>query len=152
MTALAADSRPRRFENTRSTSRRNAPGPNRSHFSYNTQMQQPKKPARPCKSDTTEPLPTTEKRRRPGRRPGTTSLLMLDDVTKLLSSCKWFWLEVSHNTPVSGPDGPPTRRYAPAAALPCRDHSDSAHQHLNYLVAGYCLSGQGGNWWHLKTQ
>ena len=30
------------------------------------------------------------------------------------------------NTPVSGPDGPLTRRYAPAAAMPCRDHSEGA--------------------------
>lgn len=36
MTALAADSRPRRFENTISTSRRCAPGPSRAN-SYNIQ-------------------------------------------------------------------------------------------------------------------
>lgn len=66
-----------------------AAGPNRSHFSYNTQVQPPKKPARPCKSETTELHPTTEKRRRPGRRPGTTSLLMMDVVTRILSRCKW---------------------------------------------------------------
>ena len=33
---------------------------------------------------------------------------------------------LSDNTPVSGPDGPLTRRYAPTAATPCRDHSDGA--------------------------
>lgn len=33
------------------------------------------------------------------------------------------------NTPVSGPNGPLTRRYAPTAATPCLDHSDSAQRH-----------------------
>lgn len=65
----------------------------------------------------------------------------MDDVTKLFSGCEWFWLGDTSNTPVSGPNGPLTRRYAPAAALPCRDHSDGALQRLSYLVAGYGLPG-----------
>lgn len=52
--------------------------------SYNIRFIYQKTSAHP----TIQPLPTTEKRRRPGRRPGTTSLLMLDDVTKLLRGCQ----------------------------------------------------------------
>lgn len=39
-------------------------------------------------------------------------------------------LVVLRNTPVSGPYGPLTRRYAPDAASPCRDHSDGAQNLL----------------------
>ena len=46
------------------------------------------------------------------------------------------------NTPVSGPDGPLTRRYAPTAAMPCRDHSDGA-QRLYIAFSGYGLAGRG---------
>lgn len=45
-------------------------------------------------------------------------------------------------TPVSGPNGPLTRRYAPTAAKPCRDHSDGAHHFLCRLSAGYGLAGR----------
>ncbi|MCO5748695.1 hypothetical protein, partial [Citrobacter freundii] len=34
-----------------------------------------------------------------------------------------------------------TRRYAPTAAKPCRDHSDGAHSFLSSLFADYGLTG-----------
>lgn len=48
------------------------------------------------------------------------------------------------DTPVSGPYDPLTRRYAPAAAMPCRDHSDGAHQLQSHVIAGYNFAGKGG--------
>jgi len=46
------------------------------------------------------------------------------------------------NTPVSGPHGPLTRRYAPTTATPCRDHSDGA-QGLYIAFSRFGLAGQG---------
>lgn len=46
------------------------------------------------------------------------------------------------NTPVSGPHGPLTRRYAPTAATPSRDHSDGA-QRLYIACSGSGLAGRG---------
>lgn len=45
-------------------------------------------------------------------------------------------------TPVSGPKGPLTRRYATTAAKPCRDHSDGAHRPF-IAFSGYGLAGLG---------
>lgn len=60
---------------------------------------------------------------------------MMDDVTKLLSGCQIYKPRELNNTPVSGPYGPLTRRYAPTAASPCRDHSEGAHHRLSRLIA-----------------
>ena len=50
--------------------------------------------------------------------------------------------ERNENTHVSGPNGPLTRRYAPTAATPCRDHSDGA-QGLYIAFSRFGLAGQG---------
>lgn len=82
MPALAADSRPRRFGNTISTSRRYAPGPSRAN-SYNIQNSAPTKPEQNL---IFSPFPPLKSAAAPARRAGMESLLMMNDVTKLLSS------------------------------------------------------------------
>ncbi|CAE1144080.1 protein of unknown function [Serratia sp. Tan611] len=57
------------------------------------------------------------------------SLLMMDVVTSYLIAIGSI-AECSEYTPVSGPNGPLTRRYATAAASPCCDHSDGAHRYI----------------------
>lgn len=81
MPALAADSRPRRFGNNISTSRRDAPGPGHAN-SYNIQNSGQRNWS---KNLISSPFPPLKSRAAPGRRPGTEWLLMMDDVTKLLS-------------------------------------------------------------------
>lgn len=81
MPALAADSRPRRFGNTISTSRRYAPGPSRAN-SYNIQNSDQQNRS---KNLISSPFPPLKSAAAPARRAGMESLLMMDDVTKLLS-------------------------------------------------------------------
>lgn len=81
MFALAADSHPHRFENTISTSRRYAPGPSRAN-SYNIQNSNQRNRS---KNPISSPFPPLKSAAAPARRAGTKSLLIMDDVTKLLS-------------------------------------------------------------------
>ena len=69
-----------------------AAGPDQSHFSYNTQKQPPEKPRCRAELKPQSPSLTTEKRRRPARRAGTTSLLIMNVVTKYFhryQSSRW---------------------------------------------------------------
>ncbi len=84
MTALAADSRPRRFGNTISTSRRYAAGPGRAN-SYNIQNYDQRNRSKNLISSPSPPLKSAAA---PAQRAGVESLLMLDDVTKLSSGFK----------------------------------------------------------------
>ena len=70
-----------------------AAGPDPSHFSYNTQIQPPEKIQSRAELKPQNTLLITEKRGRPARRAGTTSLLIMNVVT-ILSSLSVFWLEV----------------------------------------------------------
>lgn len=81
MPALAADSRPRLFGNTISTSRRYAPGPSRAN-SYNIQNSDQRNRSKDLISSPSPPLKSAAP---PARRAGMESLLMMNDVTKLLS-------------------------------------------------------------------
>lgn len=81
MPALAADSRPRRFGNTISTSRRYAPGPGRAN-SYNIQNSDQRNRSNNLISS---PFPSLKSAAAPARRAGMESLLMMNDVTKLLN-------------------------------------------------------------------
>lgn len=84
MPALAADSCPRRFGNTISTSRRDAPGPGRAN-SYNIQNADQRNRS---KNLISSPFPPLKSAAAPAQRAGMESLLMMDDVTKLLSGVK----------------------------------------------------------------
>lgn len=81
MPALAADSRPRRFGNTISTSRRYASGPGRAN-SYNIQNSDQRNRS---KNLISSPFPPLKSAAAPAQRAGMESLLMMNDVTKLLS-------------------------------------------------------------------
>lgn len=81
MPALAADSRPRRFGNNISTSRRDAPGPDHAN-SYN--IQNPDQQNR-SKNLISSPFPPLKSAAAPAQRAGMESLLIMNDVTKLLS-------------------------------------------------------------------
>jgi hypothetical protein len=78
-----------------------------------------------------KPLPTTEKRRAPGRRPGN-NIAFNDECCNYSSSSLWVELRsVVWYTLVSGPAALPlTRRYAPTAASPCRVNSDRVQRRL----------------------
>lgn len=65
----------------------------------------------------------------------------MNDVTRI-GAAVGLIASAPDNTPVSGPHGPLTRRYAPTAATPCRDHSDGA-QKLYITFSWYRLAGQG---------
>ncbi|EAA1644784.1 hypothetical protein DPS92_23410 [Salmonella enterica subsp. enterica serovar Richmond] len=67
-----------------STSRRYAPGPGRAN-SYNIQNSDQRNRS---KNLISSPFPPLKSAAAPARRAGTTSLLMLDDVTKHLSGCQ----------------------------------------------------------------
>lgn len=58
-----------------------AAGPDRSHFSYNTQIQPPEKPQFRAELKPQSPSLITEKRGRPAQRAGTESLLIMNVVT-----------------------------------------------------------------------
>ena len=60
----------------------------------------------------------------PARRAGTAPFLMMDVVTSIEPHVFNRWSIGEHAR--KRPCGPLTRRYAPAAAKPCRDHSDRA--------------------------
>lgn len=81
MPTLAADSRPRRFGNTISTSRRDAPGLNHAN-SYNIQNSDQRNRS---KNLISSPFPPLKSAAAPALRAGMESLLMMNDVTKLLS-------------------------------------------------------------------
>lgn len=81
MPALAADSRPRRLGNTISTSRRYAPGPDRPN-SYNIQNSDQQNRSKNLISSSFPPLKSAAA---PAQRAGMESLLIMNDVTKLLS-------------------------------------------------------------------
>lgn len=81
MPTLAADSRPRRFGNTISTSRRDAPGPGHAN-SYNIQNSDQRNRS---KNLISSPFPPLKSAAAPAQRAGMESLLMMNDVTKLLS-------------------------------------------------------------------
>lgn len=81
MPALAADSRPRRFGNNISTSRRYAPGPGHAN-SYNIQNSDQQNRS---KNLISSPFPPLKSAAAPARRAGMKPLLMMNDVTKLLS-------------------------------------------------------------------
>lgn len=81
MPALAADSRPRRFGNNISTSRRYTPDTGHTN-SYNIQYSDQRNRSKNLISSLSPPLKSAAA---PAQRAGTESLLMMDDVTKLLS-------------------------------------------------------------------
>lgn len=120
-----------------------AAGPDRSHFSYNTQTQPPEKTPVPRRTETTKPLLITEKRPRPARRAGTESLLIMNVVTTL-SSLSIFWLEDLKYTLVSGPNGPLTRRYAPTSGKPSSGPLRPRTKALSWLKAGIVWQGGDG--------
>ncbi len=94
-----------------------AAGPNRSHFSYNTQTQPPEKPLSCAELKPQSPSLITEKHRRPGPKGR-------NRVAFNYECCNYIVIAVSllagspQYTLVSGPDGPLTRRYAPTAGKP----------------------------------
>ncbi len=65
-----------------------AAGPDQSHFSYNTQKQPPEKPRTSAELKPQSPSLITEKRRRPARRAGTESLLIMNVVTNSRHRCQ----------------------------------------------------------------
>lgn len=80
MPALAADSRPHRFGNTISTSRRCAPGPGHAN-SYNIKNSDQRNRSKNLISSPSPPLKSAAA---PAQRAGMESLLMMNDVTKPL--------------------------------------------------------------------
>ncbi len=79
---------------------------------------------------------------RPARAKGPEqSGFMMDAVTKNGVAAGILRL-VQLYTLVSGPKGPLTRSYAPAAATPCRDHSDRAKKSPDSLLLGLALQGE----------
>ena len=81
-----------------------AAGLDRSHFSYNTQIQPPEKPWSNAELKTTKPTPRTEKRFAPARRAG-------NNIAFNYECCNYIFIAVSllagspQYTLVSGPDG-----------------------------------------------
>ena len=94
-----------------------AAGPNRSHFSYNTQRQPPEKPRSGAELKPQSPSLITEKRRRPRPKGG-------NNIAFNYECCNYIVIAASllagspQYTLVSGPYGPLTRRYAPTAGKP----------------------------------
>ncbi|KAA0604091.1 hypothetical protein E2K70_21305 [Escherichia coli] len=95
-----------------------ASGPNRSHFSYNTQIQPPGKPRSSTEPKPQSPPPLiTEKRGRPRPKGG-------NNIAFNYECCNYIVIAASllagspQYTLVSGPYGPLTRRYAPTAGKP----------------------------------
>jgi len=70
---------------------------------------------RPYISETSQPSPPLISEAAPAQRAGTTSLLMMDVVTSRFIADRNVAVASAY-TPVSGPHGPLTRRYAPATA------------------------------------
>ena len=98
----------------------------------------------PCTAVTTEPEPTTEKRPRPRPKAGSDVAFNDECCNYRFESLSVVLLYVLVYTPVGGPHGPLTRRYAPTAAKPCRDHSDGAQRLLCRFKRGCSgLAGRG---------
>ncbi|EEY5733037.1 replication protein [Escherichia coli] len=71
-----------------------AAGPNRSHFSYNTQRQPPEKPRSRAELKPQSPSLITEKRGRPRPKGGNNIAFNYECCNYKSSSLSVFWLEV----------------------------------------------------------
>ena len=119
-----------------------AAGPCRSHFSYNTQTESPRKTPVPHRTETTKPLLITEKRGRPRPKGG-------NNIAFNYECCNYIIIAVSllagcsQYTLVSGPDGPLTRRYAPTSGKPSSGPLRPRTEALSWLKAGMVWQGWG---------
>ncbi|TGD51749.1 hypothetical protein DXT69_21060 [Escherichia coli] len=94
-----------------------AAGPDRSHFSYNTQIQPPGKPQSRAELKPQSPSLITEKRRRPGPK-GRNRVAFNYECCNYIIIAVSLLAGSSQYTLVSGPHGPLTRRYAPTSGKP----------------------------------
>ncbi|EED6476766.1 hypothetical protein AAL37_22860 [Salmonella enterica subsp. enterica serovar Typhimurium] len=112
-----------------------AAGPDRSHFSYNTQKQPPEKPRTSAELEPQSPSLITEKRPRPGPKGR-------NRVAFNYECCNYFIIAVSllagspQYTLVSGPHGPLTRRYAPTSGKPSSGPLRPRTETVSWLKAG----------------
>ncbi|EEW8309014.1 hypothetical protein D4692_22990 [Escherichia coli] len=112
-----------------------AAGPDRSHFSYNTQKQPPEKPRSRAELKPQSHSLITEKRPRPGPKGR-------NRVAFNYECCNYIIIAVSllagstQYTLVSGPDGPLTRRYAPTSGKPSSGPLRPRTETLSWLKAG----------------
>ncbi|EFN8236858.1 hypothetical protein EB634_22500 [Escherichia coli] len=112
-----------------------AAGPNRSHFSYNTQRQPPEKPRSRAELKPQSPSLITEKRGRPRPKGG-------NNIAFNYECCNYIIIAVSllagsiEYTLVSGPDGPLTRRYAPTSGKPSSGPLRPRTEALSWLKTG----------------
>ena len=119
-----------------------AAGPDRSHFSYNTQKQPPEKPRSSAEPKPQSPSLITEKRPRPGPKGR-------NRVAFNYECCNYIFIAVSllagssQYTLVSGPHGPLTRRYAPTSGKPSSGPLRPRTEALSWLKAGMVWQGWG---------
>ncbi len=119
-----------------------AAGPDRSHFSYNTQIQPPGKPRSSAEPKPQSPSLITEKRPRPGPKGR-------NRVAFNYECCNYIFIAVSllagssQYTLVSGPHGPLTRRYAPTSGKPSSGPLRPRTEALSWLKAGMVWQGWG---------
>ncbi|RZA90086.1 hypothetical protein EVY14_13740 [Escherichia coli] len=119
-----------------------AAGPDRSHFSYNTQIQPPKKTRSRAELKPQSPSLITEKRPRPGPKGR-------NRVAFNYECCNYIFIAVSllagssQYTLVSGPHGPLTRRYAPTSGKPSSGPLRPRTEALSWLKAGMVWQGWG---------
>ncbi|MBK2771887.1 hypothetical protein FKK88_24260 [Escherichia coli] len=112
-----------------------AAGPDRSHFSYNTQIQAPGKPRSSAEPKPQSPSLITEKRPRPGPKGR-------NRVAFNYECCNYIFIAVSllagssQYTLVSGPHGPLTRRYAPTSGKPSSGPLRPRTEALSWLKTG----------------
>ncbi len=120
-----------------------AAGPDRSHFSYNTQIQPPEKPQSSAELKPQSPSLTTEKRGRP-RPKGGNNIAFNYECCNYIVIAASLLAESLQYTLVSGPDGPLTRRYAPTSGKPSSGPLRPRTEVLSWLKTGMVWQGWGG--------
>ena len=119
-----------------------AAGPDRSQFSYNTQRQPPEKPQSQRKTEATNPLLITKKRRRPRPKGGNNIAFNYECCNYIIIAASILAGRIEY-TLVSGPDGPLTRRYAPTSGKPSSGPLRPRTEALSWLKAGMVWQGWG---------
>ncbi len=120
-----------------------AAGPDRSHFSYNTQIQPPRKPRSNAEPKPQSPSLITEKRGRPRPKGGNNIAFNYECCNYIIIAASLL-AESPQYTLVSGPDGPLTRRYAPTSGKPSSGPLRPRTDTLSWLKAGMVWQGWGG--------
>lgn len=112
-----------------------AAGPNRSHFSYNTQIQPPGKPRSSAEPKPQSPSLITEKRPRPGPKGRNRVAFNYECCNYIIIAASLLAGSIEY-TLVSGPDGPLTRRYAPTSGKPSSGPLRPRTEALSWLKTG----------------